>query len=134
MKNIVLAIIPLAYCSAFADWCPTSVAWSGCVVFSNEDLYEGSIHTSYPLYFLFDGRPDTAWVYSGLPLSKRPNTGDWEMSDPPSRILRPSFWCYFDKPIEISSVRIMPGYNKSSAVFSRNNRVTNLEVKNLSSA
>jgi hypothetical protein len=101
--------------TARADYCPTEIFWPGWRVTSSEDLYLGARHTSYPLTNLFDGRADTAWVPSGK--GKSPIYKDRTVL-----VLAP------EKPIRITSLRLMTGYNKSEELFAKNDRAAEISI------
>lgn len=84
----------------------------------------GSKYRAYPLTNLFDGKPETAWVFKGLPPRPEDYVRDYS-----------SFWggryavsIEFDKPARLDGVEIMNGYNKSPEIFYRNDRVGRLKV------
>jgi hypothetical protein len=115
----VLLILPLLIVGslpALSDYDPTHIEWKEWKVSSSEDLSEGRIHTSYPLTYLFDGDPRTAWVYSGVGM---PRFG-WEVQY--ALRLEPT------EPVEIDSVWLMNGYNKSPETFSQNNRIVKIRL------
>lgn len=101
--------------AARADDSPTHVRWKGWTVTSSEGLWRGRKHRGYPLTYLFDDDPSTAWVFSG----RQP---DRDLGNPYYLTLRA------DAPVQVDEIRIMNGYNKSRATFVRNNRVVEMRV------
>ncbi|HVF85520.1 MAG TPA: hypothetical protein VM821_06040, partial [Abditibacteriaceae bacterium] len=106
MRRIVVAIALLLCSCHVALSSPSSVWWPAWTISSSEELSGGIEYSkneytpSFPLSFLFDNDPRTAWVYSAK--SK-------EFSDPfDSRYgieLKPT------KPIVIDGLRLMNGQN-----------------------
>jgi hypothetical protein len=117
---LILGFLAAAAC---ADHRNTDIRWAGWRVESSEDLYEGKKYTQYPLTYLFDGRPETAWVFSGLP--HKPTGEDPAVKPEPRRVVL-QIWA--DQPFHMDRMKIMNGYNKSPEVFARNNRITGLRV------
>ena len=121
-RFVVVALLTLACVPAIADGPDTQISWPKWVVSSNERLYIGHRHTSYPLTYLFDGDPTTAWVYSGL--DRNPTAqitisrNDENLDDDTS----------LPSPIIIDSIWIMNGYNRSPELFKRNNRIVQVKV------
>ena len=72
----VLAAL-LVWVPAYAEGWSTYVEWHQWTIRSNEYLNVGQKHTSYPLTYLVDGDPRTAWVFSGTQASVKMS----EMSD-----------------------------------------------------
>jgi hypothetical protein len=102
-----------------ADYVPTSLSWPGWTVSSSENLYAGRRHTSYPLVYMLDGDPKTAWVFSG--------TG--KVEDEPARWRSPyTVRIEAEKPFSVDGLRLMNGYNKSVEVFQRNDRIVQVRV------
>ena len=121
--GVIAVIVVAAQCAA--DHAPTGVWWNGWRIESSEEAFLGRRHGSYPLTYMFDGKPATAWVYSGRQaewsaqwkgLVRRQWHGDCAVSLEP------------DKPIALEGIRIMNGYNKSKAVFAQNDRVAEVEI------
>jgi len=101
---------------ARADNSPTLVRWKGWTVLSSEALWRGRKHREYPLTYLFDGDPKTAWVFSGT----RPDAdGEGRFT----LTLNP------EAGVLIDELRIMNGYNKSRELFYRNSRVTEIKIR-----
>ncbi len=122
MRALALFVFLIAVSSA-ALAAPSSVWWPAWTISSSEELSGGieysknSYTPSFPLSFLFDNDPQTAWVYSAQ--SK-------EFSEPfHNRYgiqLKPT------KPIIIDGLRLMNGQNASRVRFLRNKRVTQIRV------
>lgn len=124
-RNLVMALLGLlAFCGRAASACgtgPTSINWGTWRVSSSEKLYSGYVHTSYPLTYLFDDDPRTAWVFSGTGKCWRDGeTGFWKSRY--AVLITPV------APLEVDEVRIMNGYNRSRALFQRNNRVVQMKI------
>jgi hypothetical protein len=111
--NLSVLILGCLALPAWADHMNTDIHWPGWRVESSEELYLGRKYTQYPLTYLFDGDPQTAWVFSGL------------ARGPDRKVL---LTIRSDTPFAVDRLRIMNGYNKSEAIFARNNRVVGLRV------
>ena len=128
IRTVVCAVLVMgcATGAALGDYQPTAISWPGWTVTSSENLYAGVRHTSYPLTHLFDGRADTAWVPSGKGI----------ISDPKSPDKAPAFLndgrtiitLYPDKPVAITAIRLMTGYNKSPELFAENDREAEIRL------
>ncbi|RYX83674.1 hypothetical protein EON83_13800 [bacterium] len=96
---------------------PTSVTWKDWSVKSNEMRWLGVSHNGMPLHHIVDGDPKTAWVWSGLggPVAK--------FRRAPKNLL-----FVRETPFEVDEVRILSGYNKSAALWKRNNRIESLRI------
>lgn len=125
MKKQALLVFVLVAAAAVADYAPTGIHWKGWLIESSEDLSDGKRHTSYPLTFLFDGDPRTAWVFSGIPQKREASEvefareywhGNYAISLEP------------ETPIRIDALCIMNGYNKSAHAFTTNDRVAAFEI------
>lgn len=101
---------------AFADYVPTHIEWPGWRVASSENLYAGHRYTRFPLTHLVDGDPRTAWVFSGTGRSR----DGW-----PSRY---ALALVPEDPVVIDSLALMNGYQRSRALFLRNNRVAQMRL------
>jgi hypothetical protein len=110
--------------AAGADYCPTEVSWPGWKVTSSENLYAGVRHTSYPLTHLFDGRPETAWAPSGKGVISAPNGPIPACLDDGRTVIT----LYPDKPVAITAIRLMTGYNKSPELFAANDRAAEVRL------
>jgi hypothetical protein len=121
MKSLCMGAVWAAVAVAWmggvarADYSPTEISWPGWRVTSSEDLWMGTRHTSYPLTHLFDGKADTAWVPSGKGKSEI-------YKGRTVLVLAP------EKPIKITSLRLMTGYNKSEALFEKNDRAAEIRI------
>lgn len=109
----VLFVLGLLSTPVFSDHANTDIHWPGWRVESSEELYLGRIHASYPLTFLFDGKPETAWVFSG------------KAKGTERKVV---LTIAAEKPFTLDRIRVMNGYNKSREVFLRNDRVTGLSL------
>jgi hypothetical protein len=110
-----LAVLVLSAAPARADYMPTQISWPGWRVSSSEDLFRGVRHTSYPLTHLFDGQANTAWVPSGKGKSM-------VYKERTVLTLAP------DKPVSITSIRLMTGYNKSAELYAKNDRAAEIRI------
>jgi len=119
-----MALLALA-AQASADYSPTAAKWNGWTVQTGEDLYGGARHTGYPIWQMFDRKPQTAWVFSGKFANPYPEEGG-----PPLRSFEARYWLELtpDNPVRLDELRIMNGYNKDGRTFGRNNRILELEV------
>jgi len=109
---------------ALADHVNTGISIPGWSIETSENLYLGSTHTSYPLLNLIDGRPETAWVFSGKKISEQSEESgakEYGITITP------------DKPVLIDGLRLMNGYNKSEQVFHNNDRIVEIKVYDSSS-
>ena len=97
------------------------IEWASWKVYSSENFPEGRRNMNYPLTYLFDDAPATAWVFQG---KGRPwDTLDKELNGAPfALVLVPK------KPVVLDSLCLMNGYNRSPSVFQRNNRVTQIRL------
>jgi hypothetical protein len=121
MKRLFSVLLMLVVASpVFADYVPTYIKWNGWVIKSSED---GNIHEGqnrYPLTYLFDGDPTTAWVFRG---PRESETRHFEWKSRYGIALNPS------KPVQIDGIRIMNGYNKSQELFLKNNRFLRMSIR-----
>lgn len=103
---------------------PTHVEWGAWKIETSENLYSGRKYNSYPLFNLVDGDPKTAWVFSG--------TGKcWDTIKKQVRLKEePSFLLILSSksPIQADELWIRTGFDKSDALWKRNNRVKRMEV------
>ena len=119
MRRLLPVILLLCACTVlWADGRPTQIRWYGWTVASDETFFDGRKHSSFPLTYLVDGDPSTAWVFSGKKM---------ELKDP-SHNGEFSLMFQADKQITVDGIRIMNGYNKSKKLFLRNNRVTKVTI------
>lgn len=116
---LIVGLVALAL-PALCDGAPTMILWSGWNCASTEDVFLGRKHTSFPLTYLFDGKPATTWVFSG--------TGKHGLSGREGYGLHLSFDEDRMKPVMVDSIWIMNGYNKSRELFLRNNRITEMKL------
>lgn len=118
MRGVVMLLLLVwVRLPAFADYVPTQIRWAGWRVASSENLYAGRVHTGYPLTYLLDGNPRTAWVFSGTGKCKDGWHSRYALALSP-----------MVKPVVIDSVWLMNGYNKSRDAFLRNNRVVEVRL------
>ncbi len=121
MKKLLTVLFMIAVAiPGRCDGTATLISWPGWTCSSTEDLSLGRKHTSFPLTYLFDGNPATPWVFSG--------TGKHESSDRKGYAVRLTIDEDRIKPVMVDSIWIMNGYNKSKALFLRNNRITELKL------
>jgi hypothetical protein len=114
-----------AHAGTTLDYEPPRVEWLGWSV-----GYEYHDDPPYPAhqYFignLLDGDPTTAWMVGGVQVysnEKEAFVPDFE----PDYV--PILFVNLPKAMKIDGIRIMPGYNKSPAVFARNNRITKIDI------
>ena len=122
MKLMALAFISAISVSAFADRVETGIEFAGWQIKTSENIYAGARHTSYPIQNLFDRKPETAWVYSGIdypkPVMKEGlhYPGDYVIDIHPNQ------------PTWMDELRIMNGYNKSSGSFRENSRAVEIQI------
>jgi hypothetical protein len=122
MKKLLISLIVMAAClPALAEggW-NTFIEWRGWRISSNEGLWAGHKHTAYPLTYLVDGDPNTAWVFSGTEAAVK----DYKYyhHEPYHQ------WIEIDGHAYADSIRIMNGYNRSPELFARNNRITQIKL------
>ena len=119
IRRLLLCAAALATClPLLADGHGAEITWPGWTIESGEEGEpERRIHTSFPLTYLVDDDPATAWVFSD---KLEP---DWNPTDYHYITIR------FERPRRVDELRIMNGYNKSEELFWRNDRVTELRVK-----
>lgn len=118
-KLIIAAILFVTALPAMCDGTGTLIEWPGWSVTSNEDIYIGHKHTSFPLTYLLDDNPATSWVFSG--------TGKHDTSEEAGFALTIARDPDMD-PVEADGLWIMNGYNKSPELFKRNNRIIQLKL------
>jgi hypothetical protein len=80
---------------------------------------------------MFDRNPASAWVYSGTfsdPVAAQELNG--RIVSTKVRSLAERSWIHIERgsPIELDEIRIMNGYNKDRATFSRNARIMKLDI------
>lgn len=118
-------LITLSAPSLACGYGPTHIEWNGWQLSSSEDLWAGRKYHSYPLYNLVDSNPQTAWVWSG-------NGKCYEYTEKkyPSDI-EAKHWLSLSsyKPIAADALWIRTGFDKSNALWKRNNRVAKLRLK-----
>lgn len=101
-----------------------SIWWPGWRITSSEELSQGVKYgnrddiPTYPLSRLFDGDPNTSWVYSAT-------QPEWDRDVSPSRY---GIAIEHDTPFLIDGLRIMNGQNESPRRFAKNNRVVSIRV------
>jgi len=115
-RSPLLPVLVWGLCPAFADYVPTHIEWPGWRMASSENLYAGRRYSRFPLTYLVDGDPRTAWVFSG---TGRCRDG-W-----PSRY---ALALVPEEPVVIDSLALMNGYQRSRALFLRNNRVAQMRL------
>jgi|GEM_PF-6870115 len=118
-KFVLIAILILSALPALCDGTATLIQWPEWTVSSTENLDMGHKHTSFPLIYLLDGNPATTWVFSGLGRSWDDSASGYAIT-----LTRGEH----RKPITVDCIWVMNGYNKSSELFLRNNRVTQLKL------
>jgi hypothetical protein len=79
--------------------------------------------SKYPIENMIDGDPRTAWVYSKPVLNEGEGLETYEVAGSAYAILLKP-----DKPVHLDGIRLMNGYNKSDAIFKRNNRILKLDI------
>ncbi len=139
MKRFVLPALVVLSAVVAADHNPTHISWRhpslGMVrVSSSEELWLGKTFNHYPLTYLVDGNPSTAWVFKGdlqAHLKYRQEIPGAEYSA--ERILPTFCGNYsvafeFENPVLVDEVRLVAGYAKNAEVFSRNRRVREARV------
>jgi len=120
---LVLMMLLTACAAAWADGSDTFAQWPGWEIRSSEDCYLSGNHTPYPLTYLIDGDPKTAWMSSGK-LNPRQMALAYESSS--KRPYRQ--WIEFCGNTTIDSIRVMNGNNSSPQAFARNNRIVRVRI------
>jgi len=122
MRALTLFMLSVLMCAA-ASASPASVWWPAWTISSGEELSGGIEYSkngytpSFPLSFLFDNDPQTAWVYSAKSREfYSPFHNRYGIQ------LKPA------KPIPIDGLRLMNGQNANRARFLSNKRVTKIRV------
>lgn len=122
MRALTLFLLSVLMCAA-ASASPSSVWWPAWTISSSEELSGGIEYSkngytpSFPLSFLFDNDPQTAWVYSAKSREfYSPFHNRYAIQ------LKPA------KPISIDGLRLMNGQNANRARFLSNKRVTKIRV------
>ncbi len=126
-RACVAVLFSLAAAAAFADHINTHARWHGWRIETGEELWQKRRHTGYPIPQMFDKDPKTAWVSSGGFYD------EMAISEGKPRVLAPlreRYWITLtpDKAARIDEIRLMNGYNKDSATFGRNARITKVDV------
>jgi hypothetical protein len=122
MKRAVLgAAIALTPIIVAADTIPQQVTWPGWTIFSSDDLGFSGKHR-YPVTYIFDGDPSTAWVFK----AKFKHVKNEEGSPPAPT--QHSLMIELEKPTVLDGLRIMNGYNKSEDLYFANDRVVAMEI------
>lgn len=123
MRSAIGTILGLAASVASADGISTSIQIGKWTIESSECLWAGQRHTSYPIWKMFDGRPDTAWVFSGVGYPKLSPKDEGNGVEKGVRLkLVPSH------PVVIDELHLMNGYNKNEALYFKNSRVTEVSI------
>ena len=118
VRRLLLCVAVLIVCLPLrADGWGTMIRWPAGTIESGENLLSGHIHTGFPLTYLVDDDPATAWVFSG---KGKPPFKDGNRYYIAIRLARPQ---------QADELRIMNGYNKSQELFLRNDRVTEIRLK-----
>jgi len=116
-----LGVLALCWHGAVSAARAASIAWPEWTVYSSENFQDHHVPHTYPLTYLFDSDPTTAWVFRG---SEKP----W---DSPDHLLGGGHYVVRlspKRPVIIDRLRLMNGYNKDVATFARNNRVTHVRI------
>lgn len=123
MRIAIVVGLGLAASVASADGISTSIQIGKWTIESSECLWAGQRHTSYPIWKMFDGRPDTAWVFSGVGYPKLSPKDEGNGVEKGIRLkLVPSH------PVVIDELRLMNGYNKSEDLYYKNSRVAEISI------
>ncbi len=118
-------------CACLADGEHTNASWGGWKVSTGEESWFGMRHSSYPIPLMFDKNPSTAWVFSGTfgdPVNVEEVDG--KTISKKLRSLEERSWVHLTRtaPIVLDEIRIMNGYNKDRATFSRNARIVKIDI------
>jgi hypothetical protein len=120
MKKLIFgATLCLLALPVLGEGLPTTIHWSGWLVWSTESLYLGRKHSLFPMTYPFDGNPATTWVFSGTGKHAEYEDKGYALDierDPDK------------KAVMMDSIWIMNGYNKSRELFLRNNRIVQLKL------
>lgn len=123
MRIAIVVGLGLAASVASAGGISTSIQIGKWTIESSECLWAGQRHTSYPIWKMFDGRPDTAWVFSGVGYPKLSPKDEGNGVEKGIRLkLVPSH------PVVIDELRLMNGYNKSEDLYYKNSRVAEISI------
>lgn len=137
-------LLRLALCAGFlaaataamADWRPTEMGLPGWRVTTSEDIWARSWtdHTAstlkrYPISNLFDGKPDTAWVFEGQKWRRPEGLTIEGRARPGGGGQWIELTTLGPKPVAVDAVGLINGYAKSADVYTRNNRITRLAVE-----
>jgi hypothetical protein len=66
MKPLMALVGLVSATMVSADRVNTRVETPTWSIESSECIWAGARHTSYPLWHLIDGKPETTWAFSGL--------------------------------------------------------------------
>lgn len=107
---------------ACADHIPTNATWRGITVSTSEEFWAlgRSKEKKYPIHWMFDGKPETAWVYE----SKREMPKGAPIHFPG----KVSVCISMPEDFTVDGLRLMNGYNKSVDLYRGNARITGIEV------
>ncbi len=128
--SAVLAAVALTG-FAGADHIYTQARWNGWTVTTGEESWFARLHTSYPIWQMFDRDPRTAWVFSGS--LNDPNEAeevDGKIVSRTLRTLEDRYWLFMkpDRARYVDTIRLMNGYNRDRSTFGRNARITKIEI------
>ena len=120
-RFLTIAFLVITTLPGLCDGTQTLIQWRGWRIQSNENLAIARKHTSYPLTYLVDSDPSTAWVFSGTKKGMKKGAY-YEGADPNHQ------WIQIDGSAVIDSVWVMNGYNRSPELFKRNNRIVQVKL------
>lgn len=123
---IIIGMILILESMVSAEGVPAGLTWPGWEVDGGE-YYDAP---GYPLAWLFDDNPSTAWVFHYRPdISHVTPTIPKEPHGVGTRIrLSRGSELWKRTPITIDAIGIINGYAKSRSAYYRNNRITRLRV------
>lgn len=122
MRTIVTAVL-LSLCALVrADRVYATVQWPGWTI-ETTDMIPHEEASKYPIENMIDGDPRTAWVYSKPVRYEGESLYTYKVAGSAYAILLKP-----DKPVQLDGIRLMNGYNKSDAIFKRNNRIVKLDI------
>ena len=112
-RGLLLSLVFWFVAIAAADFTPVHIWWKGNSLSYHlpwpSDSYSIFPAHEYPLTFLVDGDPKTAWMVGGVwqyDNKKSEYYKDFSISNAPTLTLS------LDSPKKIDGLRLMPGYNK----------------------
>ncbi len=118
---IVTGVLLCVLCTyAWADGFSTAIKWQGWTVETTECQHG----EKYPLVNMFDGTPETAWVFNQK-LFADMDEENFKYKHGEGEYVNLQ---HTGDPISITGISLINGYAKSEQIYQRNNRIYKLKV------